>query len=81
MLIGYLLQVMDFALNFNYWYQDEVQSAYWCGTQMTIHATINFFLCPRGCKQLVSTFSKNRDQLNIVTIPFHCGEKHTNSTG
>ena len=28
-----------------------------------------------------STFSKNRDQLNIVTIPFHCGEKHTNSTG
>ena len=28
-----------------------------------------------------STFSKNRDHLNIVTIPFHCGEKHTNSTG
>ena len=28
-----------------------------------------------------STFSKNRDQLNIVTIPFHCGEKYTNSTG
>ena len=25
---GYLLQVMDFAMNFNNWYQDEVQSAY-----------------------------------------------------
>ena len=29
----------------------------------------------------LSTYSKNRDHLNIVTIPFHCGEKHTNSTG
>ena len=28
-----------------------------------------------------STFSKNRYHLNIMTIPFHCGEKHTNSTG
>ena len=28
-----------------------------------------------------STYSKNRDHLNIVTLPFHSGEKHTNSTG
>ena len=28
-----------------------------------------------------STYSKNRDHLNIVTRPFHSGEKHTNSTG
>ena len=29
----------------------------------------------------ISTYSKNRDHLNIVTLPFHSGEKHTNSTG
>ena len=55
MVRGYVLQVMDFAMNFSNWYQDEVQSAYWNGTQTTIHATINFFLCPReGCNQIVT---------------------------
>ena len=53
--VGYILQVLDFAMNFNNWYQDEVQAAYWCGTQTTIHATINFFRCPhRGCSQIVT---------------------------
>ena len=52
---GWVLQVMDFAMNFNNWYQDEVQAAYWCGTQTTIHATINFFKCPRKkCNELVT---------------------------
>ena len=52
---GYVLQVLDFAMNYNNWYQDEVQSAYWCGTQMTIHATINFFRCMcSGCNELVT---------------------------
>ena len=52
---GCVLQVMDFAMNFNNWYQDEVQAAYWCGTQTTIHATINFFRCPRKeCNQIVT---------------------------
>ena len=51
---GYILQVMDFAMNFNNHYQDEVQSAYWSGTQMTIHGTINFFNCmQQGCDELV----------------------------
>ena len=55
LLFGYVLQVMDFAMNFNNWYQDEVQSAYWNGTQTTIHGTINFFLCPRaGCREVVT---------------------------
>ena len=49
----YVLQVMDFAMNFNNWYQDEVQSAYWTGTQTTIHATMNFFKCSR-CDKIVS---------------------------
>ena len=43
---GYILRVMDFAMNYNNWYQDEVQSAYWTSTQTTIHATMNFFKCP-----------------------------------
>ena len=52
---GYILQVMDFAMNFNNWYQDKVQAAYWCGTQTMIHATINFFRSPRsGCDQIVT---------------------------
>ena len=55
MVPGYVLQVMDFTMNFNNWYQDEVQSAYWCRTQTTIHATINFYNCPRsGCRELVT---------------------------
>ena len=29
----------------------------------------------------LSTFSKNCDHLNIMTLPFHSGEKNTNSTG
>ena len=52
---GYLLQVMDFAMNFSNWYQDEIQSAYWNGTQTTIHGTINFFKCPREeCSEVVT---------------------------
>ena len=52
---GYMLQVMDFAMNFNNWYQDEVQSAYWTGTQMMIHATIHFYRCLQdGCNEIVT---------------------------
>ena len=55
LMLGYVLQVMDFAMNFRNWYQDEVQSAYWCGTQTSIHATMNFFKCPReGCTEIVT---------------------------
>ena len=52
---GYVLQVMDFAMNFSNRYQDEVQSAYFGGTQTTIHATINFFKCRnKGCSDIVT---------------------------
>ena len=52
---GFLLQVMDFAMNFNNRYQDEVQSAYWSGMQTTIHGTFNFFRCKNtGCKEIVT---------------------------
>ena len=52
---GYLLQVLDFAMNFNNRYQDEVQSAYWTGTKTTIHGTVNFFKCQNtGCKEIVT---------------------------
>ena len=51
---GYVIQIMDFAMNFNNWYQDEVQSAYWDGTQTSIHATMNFFLCPNNCGEVVT---------------------------
>ena len=42
-------------MNFNNWYQDEVQAAYWCRTQTTIHGTINFFQYPRmKCQEIVT---------------------------
>ena len=50
---GFVLQVLDFAMNFNNRYQDEVQSAYWTSTQMTIHATVNFFRCSH-CPEVVT---------------------------
>ena len=49
---GLIVLVQDFAMNYNNIYQDEIQQAYWGGTQTTIHATVNFLLCPRpGCKK------------------------------
>ena len=41
-----IVQIFDFAQNFRNIYQDEVQSAYWDGTQTAIHAIINYFRCP-----------------------------------
>ena len=43
---GYIVQIFDFAMNFRNLYQDEIQSAYWDGTQTSIHAIINYFKCP-----------------------------------
>ena len=52
---GYVLQVMDFAMNFANCYQDEVQSAYYGGTQTTIHVTMNFFKCQSdNCQEIVT---------------------------
>ena len=52
---GYLLQVMDFAMNFANQYQDEVQSVYYGGTQTTIHGTVNFYKCMEpGCQEIVT---------------------------
>ena len=52
---GYVLQVLDFAMNFNNRYQDKVQSAYWSGTQTTLHATVNFYKClQKGCNEVVT---------------------------
>ena len=52
---GYVLQVMDFVMNFANRYQDEVQSAYYGGTQTTIHATMNFYKCQTaGCSEIVT---------------------------
>ena len=50
---GQIVQVQDFAMNFRNFYQNEIQLAYWGGTQTTIHATVNFMLCPvTGCKEV-----------------------------
>ena len=54
MLSGYVVQIFDFAMNYRNTHQDEVQSAYWDGTQTSIHAIINYFLCPQGCSEVVT---------------------------
>ena len=51
--VGYVLQVLDFTMNFNNRYQDEVQSAYWGRSKTTIHMTINFYRClQEGCSEV-----------------------------
>ena len=50
--VGQVVQIFDFAMNFRNMYQDEVQSAYWDGTQTSIHAVINYFPCQNvGCRE------------------------------
>ena len=52
---GHIVQIFDFAMNFRNWYQDEIQSAYYGGSQTSIHAVINYFNCPNeGCSELVT---------------------------
>ena len=52
--MGYVLQVMDFAMNFANHYQDEIQSAYYGGSQTTLHGTVNFFRCQtENCNEVI----------------------------
>ena len=52
---GQIVQIFDFAQNFRNFYQEEVQSAYWAGTQTAIHTVINFFRCQNeDCSELVT---------------------------
>ena len=50
-----MFRFFDFAMYFKNMYQDEIQSAYWSGTQTAIHVIINYFLCPvEGCNETVT---------------------------
>ena len=51
---GQVVQIFDFAMNFRNFYQEEIQSAYWSGTQTAIHAVINYFKCPNQCNENVT---------------------------
>ena len=51
--IGHVVQIIDFAMNYRNMYQDEIQSAYWDGTQTCIHAVINYFQC-QHCTDVVT---------------------------
>ena len=52
---GTVLQVMDFTMNYSNCYQDEIQSAYYGGTQTTIHGTVNFYKCMNSGYQEIVT--------------------------
>ena len=52
---GQGVQIFDFAMNFRYIHQDEIQSAYWQGSQTSIHTVINYFPCENeGCSDVVT---------------------------
>ena len=55
LLVGYLAQIFDFSMNFRNICQDEVQAAFWNGTQTAIHCIISYLLCKtQGCKKVVT---------------------------
>ena len=63
--LGFIVQIFDFAMNFKNFFQDAVQSSHWDSTQTAIHAIINYFLCPvAGCKEIVTlTLAQITDDL------------------
>lgn len=52
---SYVMQVSDYAKNFTIRYQDEIQSAFFQCSSVTIIATVNYYRCPNeDCNQLVT---------------------------
>ena len=52
---GQVIQQFDFAMNFRNLHQDEIESAYWEGTQTLIHGVLNYFTCPvQDCSNVVT---------------------------
>ena len=72
---GCVVQIFDFAMNFQNMYQDEVQSAYWEGSQTATHAIINYFQCPvAGCTNLVTLVNVQiMDDLRHDSFVAHAG--------
>ena len=55
LLAGYLAQIFDFSMNFRNICQDEVQAAFWNGTQTAIHCIMNYLLCEQmACNKVVT---------------------------
>ena len=79
LLTGYIVQIFDFAMNFHNLNQDEVQSAYWDGTQTCIHAVINYFTCPvEHCSEVVTLIlAQITDDLHHDSFVAHVGHDST----
>ena len=60
---GQIIQIFDFAMNFCNMYQDEIQSAYWEGSQTAIHAVINYFPCPHCAENVTLILVQITDNL------------------
>ena len=51
--IGTCVSVMDFAENYRCLLQDEIQSAHWSYSQVTLHPVVNYYKC-QGCNKTVT---------------------------
>ena len=76
MLPGQVIQIFDFAMNFRNMYQDEVQSAYWDGSQTSIHAVINYYRCPNtSCSEvtmlILAQITDNLHHDSFVVLAAH----------
>ena len=60
---GELLMVLDFAENFRTIYQNEVSSAHWSYTQVTIHPFACHYICPRDGALVTDNFIIISDNL------------------
>ena len=76
-IVGLIVQIFDYSMNFRNTHQNEVQSAYWNGTQTTIHAIINHLKClTNGCnKTMTLVLAQISDDLQHDS--FHARACHT----
>lgn len=48
--VGDMMMIMDFAENYHTMYQNEVQSAHWSYSMVTIHPFVCYYICPTDNK-------------------------------
>ena len=53
---GLVVFVHDFAKNILLRYQNEPQSHFWDHTQVTLHTTVAYYICPGGCGKVVTEY-------------------------
>ena len=74
-IVGFIVQIFDYSMNFRNTHQNEVQSAYWNGTQTTIHSIINHLKCLFCDETITLVLAQISDDLQHDS--FHARSCHT----